>query len=325
MALIVVAGGVLLFAQIQSLVQGIILAFLIGVALSATGPFSAKAIMDWVPAHIRGMSMGIKETGIPISGIVVASLFPFLAVTFSWRSAVMLLALIIVVTGVVFFAYYRDKPGNNPKGQRSSLIGIITLLGKERDIWLVILSSSILLGLHLVFVSYLILFLSEDLDMSVARAGGFLAVAFVGGAVGRISWGLLSDLLGGRRTVVLILIGVLSMLFMASMTWLPSDASSLVIGMLVFLIGATAVGWHGVSDALIVELVGPRIAGTGIGFVDNIRRVVTFGFLPLFGFVVDQTNSYDMGWWMMAGLASAACLMLTFMRSHSLPSRIVKG
>ena len=35
---------------------------------------------------------------------------------------------------------------------------------------------------------------------------------------------------------------------------------------------------------------------------------------PLFGLVVDQTGSYDMGWWMLVGIAGTGTLVLGFLR-----------
>ncbi len=322
-ALVIVAAGVLLFSQIQSLLQGVLLALLIGAAGSATAPAPAKIIMDWVTPRTRALSMGLKETSVPLSGIMAAATLPFLAVTFSWRSAVVILAVIIALCGVVFFVFYRDRPGSSFK-RRSSLLGSIALVAKNRNLWFAALSTPIHVALHLVFVSYVILFFKETLGMSTAVAAGFLAIAFVGGIVGRVTWGVVSDLLGGRRVRVLILVDILSMLGMMLMVWLPSDASPVVVGLLAFAVGTTALGSAGVVGTLVIELAGPGLAATGFGFVAIISLIGAF-VPPIFGLVVDVTGSYDMGWWMMAGLAGLGALMVSFVRqqpqlSVSLPS-----
>ncbi len=307
------AVGILLFSQIQSLVQGVLLALFISALGSASGPPSVKAIMDWVSPRTRGVSMGIKETSVPISGFLGAALFPFLAVTFSWRTAVIILGLFIAALSIVFFAFYRDKPVSGTEGTRSGLITSIALLARNRDNWLVGLGTASLLALHFVFVSYLILFLKDDFGMSPRRAAGFLAIAFIGSAVGRVSWGLISDLIGGRRVVVLEFVSILSLLSMVSMTWLPLDASPLVVGALVFVAGTSTLGWAGLPAIIVAEKVGPRLAATGFGFIYVISLLGAFG-PPLFGLVVDRTGSYDTGWWIMAGVAGIGILLLAFMR-----------
>ncbi len=239
-ALMGTAGAVLLFSQIQSLVQGVLLAILISVVASGVPTSSAKAIMDWVTPRTRGLSMGINQTSIPLSGFIAAALFPFLAVTFSWRIAVMVLALIIVISSMSVFAFYQDKLSSSPNAKRDSLIRSISLIARNRDLWLTSLSYATLLAVHVVFVSYLILFLKEDHGMSEAVAASFLAMAFIASVVARVVWGLVSDLLGGRRVVVMAVVATLSILSMALMAWLPSNASQVTIGMLAVLVGATA-------------------------------------------------------------------------------------
>ncbi len=311
--IMMMAIGILLFSQIQSMTQGILLALMIGVAGSATAPASSKAIMDWVTPRVRGLSMGIKETSVPFSGITAAALLPILAVTFSWRGALLFLALTMAVTSVVFATFYRDRSTSRTQMKRSGLVTSIALVARNKNLWLTSLSRGSLQTLQVTFVAYLILFLIENLDMSEAVAASFLAIAWVGSAVGRIFWGLASDLLGGRRTVVLALVGMIAMLSMALMTQLPSDASPVVVAMLVSMVGASALAWAGLYDALIVELVGPGLTGTSIGFAGIVSRAA--GVVPpLFGLVVDKTGSYDIGWWMLAGFASLSALLIAFVR-----------
>ena len=224
------------------------------------------------------------------------------------------LALFVAISGIAFFAFYRDKPGSKLEAHTGGFIASVSLLAKNMDIWLVGLSNSTLMALQKVFVSYLILFLHESVGISVRGAGGFLAVAWVGGGVGRVGWGFVGDLQQGRRALVLALVGFLAMLGMASMAWLPTNASPLTVGVLVFLVRSVTLGWQGVYLVLLPELAGPRLAGTVIGYVAIIRRLGAFGILPLFGLVVDKTDSYDVGWWMMAGLASVGALLLLFVR-----------
>ena len=307
------AGGLVLFSRIQSPLQGVMVALLISLVASASPPATAKAIMDCVRARTRGIAMGIKETAVPTSGFITAVLLPFLAVTFSWRTAVLFVALMIAILSTVFFFFYRDKITSRTGAPRSSLIGNMAILARNRDIWIVALSRAHFQALHFVFVSYLILFLVEELSMSPAVGASFLAVAWTGSAVGRVIWGLASDLLGGRRVEVVVFVDVLSMLGMISIAWLPSEASPVVVGLLVFVVGSAALGLPGLYDVLEVELVTPDLAGMVIGYIAIITRLGSL-VPPIFGLVVDRTHSYDIGWWMMAGIAAVGTLLILFVR-----------
>ena len=318
-ALVVATVGVLLFSQIQAPVQGVLLGILMGGAHSSVGPAFSKAIIDWVTPQSRGLALGIAEASIPLSGIIAAVLISFLAVSFGWRSAVMILALLIAVSSVLFFTLYRDRPGglmDAPKQGRSD--GRLRLVAKNRDIWVVAFYSLAITAVQSVLVAYLVLFLREFLDMSTVVAGACLAVAMAGGTVGRVGWGLVSDLLlNGRRALTLAIVGVVTTASMALLAWLPSDAPLLLVLAVSFVVGLNIIGWSGVRAVFVAELAGPALTGTAIGFSNTILMTGAFAFTPLFGLIVDRTGSYDTAWWMMAGVGFAGTATLAFLRPQA--------
>ncbi len=318
-ALAGVVLGLLLFSQMQSLVQGVLFGFLLGICLSASFPASTKAIMDWVAPQRRGAALGLAQANIPLGGIIAAVLLAFISVTYSWRAATIVVAVIVAVSSLIFFAFYRDKPANLAEGGTSRRLAMmVPLVAKNRDIWLAAFFGIAFGALWSVVVSYLVLFLKEEQGMSAVKAAGLLSVATAGDAVARVGWGLVTDfLMGGRRIPVLAMVGGLSVLAMSFMTMLPSDASTWVVLLLVLFVGATTLAWGGLYAVLLAELVGPTLTGTAIGFAATIQYIGAFGLIPLFGLIVDRTESYDMGWWMMAGVAGVGTSLLAFIRRPS--------
>ena len=314
-----VAALVLLFSQARSLVHAIILAFFVTAAGSGIYPSSTKGIVQWVRPQYRGLSMGIAQTSLPICGISTALLLPYVAETFNWRIAVSVLALMIAVVAVVVFRFYRDNPESGlTKELRSNPLRSINLIARNRDIWLACMCTMTLNAMQLTFMAYVILFLTQELDMSAVAAGGFLAVFQATAAVWIIGWGLVSDfLLRGRRVMTLALMGMASVMSMGLLAWLPSDASPLVVGLVMGMVGVGFMGWPGLLPALLAELAGPGLTGTAIGFGTTFMRIGVFATPPLFGLVVDRTDSYDLGWWMLAGIAVAGTATLVFMRPQA--------
>ena len=319
-ALACAAIAVFLFSQIQSPVQGLMLGTLMGVALAVSGPAYTKAMMQWVTPTRRAISMGSVEASLPISGIIAGVLISYLVVTFGWRSVVEVLALGIAISSVVFLVFYRDYPGSGDMDgtERSRTGGRLSLVAGNRDFWVSCLFGTAAVGVEIVLLTYLVLFLTEELDMSTVLAGSCLAVAMAGSAVGRMGWGLVSDLLlQGRRAVTLVIVDTLSVVSMALMALLPSDASLVAVYPLVFFVGCNAIGSSTLRVVLAAELVGPALTGTGLGFYVTVTQVGTFVITPVFGLIVDSTGSYDKAWWSMAGLASAGTLLLAVLRPRA--------
>ena len=307
--------GIILFSQVQTLVQAILVGLLTGVAFVSTFPTAAKGIVDWVTPRTRGLALGGLEASIPVIGIIAAVLLAYLADTFSWRTAIMACAVMIAISAVIFFVFYRNRPrGHEDRKEGARQEGRIALIAGNRDIWLVAIAAT---GWSIgrIFGAYLVLFLKEDLGMSPVLGGVMLAVAMAGSVVGRVGWGVASDLLlRGRRVEILGFVNILGAVSVALLVWLPSNASVGLVAALVFFIGATGLGWSGLWTALLAESAGPDLVGTAIGFAITIHSVFGFVVAPLFGFIVDRTGSYDMGWWLVVAMSGGGTLLLPFLR-----------
>ena len=148
--------------------------------------------------------------------------------------------------------------------------------------------------------SYLALSLHEEVGLSVvAVAGAFLAVFQVGGIAGRIGWGVVSDKIG-RRGPVMLLVGLVAMgscLAMASVgerTGFPSSRPSPFSGPL--------------RDGLERPLPNPPLRiGPDARRRDRDGASLTIAFVgmflasPLFGLAADLTGSYGASWLGLAG------------------------
>ena len=144
------AVGVILFSQIQSPMQGVLLGILMGAVLSILGPAYIKAVMDWVTPKTRALAIGISEASIPASGIIAAVLISYLAVSFGWRSTVVILGVATAVSSVVFFAFYRDKPviGDTDARTRIRTRGRLSQVARNWRFWVSALYGAIQSGVQ---------------------------------------------------------------------------------------------------------------------------------------------------------------------------------
>jgi ACS family hexuronate transporter-like MFS transporter len=168
------------------------------------------------------------------------------------------------------------------------------------------------------FSTYLILFLTREMQHPILQAGRYYALSFFIGAAGRILWSLGSDyLLAGRRKGTLLAITailLLSSLTLGMISFFPLLSPLLTIA--IFAFGISGLGWNAVYLTIVGEAVNKESTGlaTGICFV--------FGFLgsltgpPIFGLLVDQTETYGHAWLFLALCAGMILLLLGFYRER---------
>ena len=97
-------------------------------------------------------------------------------------------------------------------------------------------------------LTFLVIYMTEELDRTLIEAGLMLTVATVGGVVGRISWGMVADRwIAPRRMLGLlgIVAGACALATAGFGPAWPTIAESLVCA----LFGVTAIGWNGVQLA----------------------------------------------------------------------------
>jgi sugar phosphate permease len=164
-------------------------------------------------------------------------------------------------------------------------------------------------------ITYVPLYLKDAMGFSPYWASQALALTQGGAMIGRVGWGVVSDrVFGGRRKVVLILIGAFSVIGFVALSFMDGNSSYVVLMSILFLAGVSIVGYQGVSYALIGEISGKAKTGTGLGMMITINAgAATLG-TPLFGYIVDRTGSYPIAWQMLAaaitvGMVAMATLL----------------
>ena len=307
-----------LFSQMQSLFQGVLLAVLLGVSSAGSFPCFVKAIMDWMNPRHRGLTMGTAEASFPVGGILSALVLTLIAQAYSWRVSVLVIAGGVAVCTIAFFLAYRD-PDKDRTAVASATDGSVReklkMVMRSRGVWLGAAVAAAMGIIMTVVVTFLILFLKETMGMSLVLASACMSVSLAGGAISRIAWGLISDYyLGGRRAGLLAVVAALAGVSIALLALLPPNAGLWLVMPIVFFIGTTGMGWSGLTGNLVAESVEPELTGTAIGLAATVIRLGPMFATPLFGLIVDRTGSYDWAWWMVVGVAGLATLIALGLR-----------
>ncbi|MDP2606834.1 MAG: MFS transporter [Deltaproteobacteria bacterium] len=272
--------------------------FLAGLGYSFFNPASTIGVMAWFHRDERATAMGTKQTGVPAGGVLAAVLAPSLVLIIGWRGALAALGVINVLFAFVFSSSWRDAPqGLDDSFEPESAASAEPAGRIYRALLPVSVATAIYLVGQMVLITYVPLYLKDAMGFSAYWSSQALALTQGGAMIGRVGWGVVSDrLFGGRRKVVLLLIGSLSALLVAALSFLGRESSYYLLLPILFLSGVCLVGYQGVSYALIGEIAGKARAGAGLGMMITINAACATLGTPLFGYIVDRTGSYPVGW-----------------------------
>jgi nitrate/nitrite transporter NarK len=265
---------------------------LASIGAASSSPGGTKAIASWFPPQRRGTAMGVRQTGVSFGGLVAAVGLPPIGVALGWPAAFRSAAVITLVTVVLFAAFYREAPVA-PAGARSRP-PLREILARA-NFWAATAYAFMLMGAMGAAVAYLSIFAHERLGLSVVAAGAVLGVMQVGGVVGRVAWGMLSDRIG-RRGPVMLVVGAISVATCAALAFVRGPVPIPVITVLAFLLGGSVMGWNALYIALVAESVPIAAAATAIGAGLTITFSAMFLIAPIFGLLADLSGSYTISW-----------------------------
>jgi predicted MFS family arabinose efflux permease len=255
--------------------------------------------------------MGIKQAGLTLGGIASALALPPLALALGWRAALAAAGAVSLACAALVAAIYRDvsERGGASPGGRPRLRDLAPVV--RRPGVAVVLACGLALGMaQSSALAYLVLFARETFGMSSVDAARLLALAHLGGVAGRLGWGAVSDrLFGGRRRPGLALNALIGAAGFAALGLGGAISPRLAIPV-AFVVGMGAFGWVGLFFALMAEVGGARSAGlmTGLGVIFAWGGVLLGP--PLFGALVEASDSYRPGWLVLAALSLTVAAVL---------------
>ncbi|MBX5491858.1 MAG: MFS transporter [Chloroflexi bacterium] len=284
------------------------------VALAA--PSGGKATLLWFPPRVRGLAMSLRQTAVSIGGVTAALVLPPCAGAFGWRGALLVAGGIGGLGALVALALYREPPHSGPLALREGMgWRAIPYLLHDRSLTATLLLGPLLVAGQWTVLPYLTLFLYERFGWSVSESARYLALAQLGAIIGRVAWGVASDLVwNGRRKPALGVIVPASALGTLGLAVLPPWTPAAVVALLALALGATVIGWNGVLLTYVAEQAGPYRAGTALGLLTT----TVFGGAvlapPLFGWLVDRFGSYTPAWLALSAILLAGLALFPLLR-----------
>ena len=279
---------------------------LAGAAGASVNAASGRAVMQWFPASERGFALGVRQTAIPVGGLISALVLPTLAL----RSAFVFLALLCTAGAVFGLVAIREPRGDaaddvlEPRGLGATL--------RDHRLLLLCGGSSLYLVAQLALISFMVLFLHDQRGLSDGEAAAVLAATQVVAATLRIGGGHWSDRIGSRMRP-LRLVGVASAVTLAIATAALSAPLVLLIPSLV-LAGGFSMAWNGLSFTAAAEIAGRSRSGAALGMQQSALAAAGAIVPPTFAAVVAAT-SWRVGFGVAALFPLAGVQLLRPLRS----------
>ena len=293
LSLVLAAAGIAIIATANPWLVALG-ALVVGTGYGVVTPSSSAILADRTPGNMRAFIFSLKQTGVPIGGALAGAAIPVLIVGFGWKEAALFAAASCFLLAIAVQPYRAgvDLAPHSPRPAAPvHLLEPLKLVMAHPRLRELALASFSYSGMQMCMGSFLVVFLTERVGLTVSSAGAALSMAMIAGAVGRIAWGILADNWIAPRTVLAAL-GVLmavSAFVMAAAT--PSWPYTLLL-VVSFVFGASAIGWNGVYLAEVVRNAPQGTAGsaTGASLAMTYAGVV---FLPtIFWLIVHVSGSY---------------------------------
>jgi predicted MFS family arabinose efflux permease len=316
-AMLLTAAGCILGAvgNIATLLLG---SLVIGAAYGVINPASSDLLMRNVPSARRNLFFSIKQTGVPLGGMIIGLLAPSAALRFGWSAPLWIVAVVAVALALAAQPHravwdaHRDL---SVKLSGLSLAGF-RALAKNPALLRLALASFCFAAIQLCLLAFLVVLLVEELGFDLVAAGAILAAVQVVGALGRILSGVLADRIRNGLAVLLGLALLMAAASAAVIAISPAWPGFLIVAVFQVL-GISAVGWNGVFLSETARLSPPRAIGstTGAAMFVTFMGVVTGP--PLFSTLQGALRSYAWSYSLLVVLALVAAFLIRAAQRHA--------
>ncbi|HET9404608.1 MAG TPA: MFS transporter [Burkholderiales bacterium] len=289
----------------------------VGIGMGLAAPAAAHLLVRHTPPERRNLVFSIKQTGVPLGGVIVSLTAPALAVTVGWQWALAMIA----AAGVATLLLTRrasaiwDADRNAAGSLHSNPFGGVPLVWKLEPLRWISLAAVLFSAVQRILLSFTVIYLVAEGGYGLVEAGVMLSLAQIGGSIARIPWGWLADRLKSGLAVLTI-ICVIMIITSIALVALDATWPKPLVYLLFLLLGASCVGWNGIVHAECARLSPPG----SISLVAGGTSFFVYGGVmmgpPVFAVAYGAIGSYGTTFWLMVAGAVAALGLLWLARRH---------
>jgi predicted MFS family arabinose efflux permease len=306
-AMLVFTVSILVVARAPILAVALVGVTGLGFGYAFINPATARGIMDWAPARQRATGMGIKQTGVPLGGLL-GSGAALIAALIDWRLTLVWVACISLLAILPCLSLSRFDRVRTVVTR--SFLSTWPHLLANRNLAALSLATAGLNMCQASFFGFLTLFAKDSIGFSAVTAGLCLGLSQTAAAVGRVVWGVVGDrFFTGRRKALYVYVAALASALLAAFAFAQPGWPSFILLMIV-LLGLTVGSYAAIVQTMVIEAVAPHDAGAASGYFLCVISLGNMGGPLLFGAMVDLCQSYAVGWLLLAAVGGVSTIAI---------------
>jgi sugar phosphate permease len=286
-SLVLLGVSTFLFSFTASVLFGLVLQAVMGLAAGADYASSIKLIVAWFDRTRRGRAMGVLLIASSLGVTATNAIVPTLAVHLGWQGVYRLLGVVTVLVGMVAALLLRDRP----PGVAPTLTARVPLRALARNRNLVLLGLVGFAGLWGTwgFTFWANALMIKGRGLTPIEAGAVVSLVGIAAIVGKPLIGLLSDWLGGRckwlSFATFVLFAVMLMVFGTLTDRLAFQIAAPIVGLGAFL-------YSPLLAAMVAETSGAVLAGSAAGVLASFWQLGSVIVPLVVGIVYQSTGSF---------------------------------
>jgi predicted MFS family arabinose efflux permease len=225
---------------------------LIGVACAIETPASSDILARVTRAQHRTFIFSLKQAGVQVGGMLAGVVYPAALPMLGWRGAMAALAAVMLAWALALEPMRRRLDATRHAPPAAGASGRLAFVWGHQSLRDLAAASFVFHAMQICLNTFLVAYLVGEHGFSLAAAGLALAVAQLGGFVGRLGFWLV---VGPRLGVMTLLVWIgFGMTAAGLATGLAAGLlATPALWALCFFFGLTASGWNGVYLAEIAR------------------------------------------------------------------------
>jgi sugar phosphate permease len=263
----------------------IVLLALAGGAGASVNSASGRAVMHWFAADERGLALGVRQTAVPLGGLIAALVVPQLTSPGDATRGFLFFAAMCVVGAVVGVTFIRSRSSGDEHELGQETLARTLRHGR---LWRLAFGSGVYVYAQIAVIGFGVVFLHDEHGLSEREAALVIAAAQVLAIGARIGTGRWSDVVGSRigplRKVGVVVAGCLAVVAALAdgPLWLLVPALAVA--------GGLSMGWNALAFAAAAELAGAARSGAAIGFQQSVLSGIGIVAPIVFAATVSRTS-----------------------------------